>query len=355
MSDHELAPEWMTPAWLSEVLGHEISGFEVKRIGDGLVGMNLRLTIRYAGDAGDAGDAPATVVTKLPSPDPTSRATGIALRNYEREVKFYRDLAPTLDIRVAHCWHADWDEASGDFVLVLEDLAPAEQGNQLTGCTVDQARTAVLELAKLHGPRWDDPTLADIEWLGRRTSREDSERLAGMYQLFLPGFMATYAKYLDDDQQRLVTDFADRIVDWAEGSGGGPLTVTHGDYRLDNLMFASPAGGSPVAAVDWQSPGHGGGVNDVSYFMGAGLLPDDRRAVERDLVRDYGQALRAYDVVLDDDELWRLYARGAYAGVIMTVVASQIVATTDRSESLFEAMGTRHTRHALDLDASSLI
>lgn len=356
MSDHDLLPAFLTPAWLGEVLGHEVRDLAVRRIGDGLVGMNLRLRIGYADpDAAATAGAPATVVAKLPSPDPTSRATGVALRNYEREVKFYRDLAGTLDIRVAHCWHADWDEASGDFVLVLEDLAPGEQGNQLTGCTVEQARTAVLELAKLHGPRWGDPTLADIEWLGRRTSREDSERLAGMYQLFLPGFLATYSTYLDDDQQRLVTEFASRVVEWAETAGSGPLTVTHGDYRLDNLMFASPAGGYPVAAVDWQSPGHGPGINDVSYFLGAGLLPEQRRAVERDLVRQYAEALRAYDVTIDDDELWRLYARGAYAGVIMTVVASQIVATTDRSEALFEAMGTRHTRHALDLDAASLI
>lgn len=356
MSDHDLLPAFLTPAWLGEVLGHEVRDLGVRRIGDGLVGMNLRLTLGYARPAdADAAGAPATVVAKLPSPDPTSRATGIALRNYEREVKFYRDLAGTLDIRVARCWHADWDEASGDFVLVLEDLAPGEQGNQLTGCSVDQARTAVLELARLHGPRWGDPALADIEWLGRRTGREDSERLAGMYQLFLPGFLATYSKYLDDEQQRLVTDFASQVVDWAEAAGSGPLTVTHGDYRLDNLMFATPAGGYPVAAVDWQSPGHGPGINDVSYFMGAGLLPAERRAVERDLVREYGEALRAYGVSVDGAELWRLYARGAYAGVIMTVVASQIVATTDRSEALFEAMGTRHTRHALDLDAASLI
>ena len=38
-------------------------------------------------------------------------------------------------------------------------------------------------------------------------------------------------------------------------------------------MFAGPTGGSPVAAVDWQTPGHGLGITDVSYFLGAGLLP----------------------------------------------------------------------------------
>ena len=33
------------------------------------------------------------------------------------------------------------------------------------GATIDQAKTAVDELVKLHAPRWGDPSLADIEWL----------------------------------------------------------------------------------------------------------------------------------------------------------------------------------------------
>ena len=354
MSDHHLAPDFLTPAWLSDVLGHEVAEFGVRRIGDGLVGMNLRLAISYASADAIGAGAPATVVAKLPSPDPTSRATGIALRNYEREVKFYRDMAGTLDIRVARCHHADWDEASGDFVLVLEDLAPGEQGNQLTGCSVEQARTAVVELAKLHGPRWDDPTLHDIEWLSRRSGPEDAQQLAGLWAMLLPGFMATYSKYLSTDAQDLITRFSDRIGAWVDGRDGA-WTVTHGDYRLDNLMFASAAGGYPVATVDWQSPGHAQSTGDVAYFMGAGLLPEQRREVERSLVDEYGQALAGYGIDLDEAWLWKHYCRDAYAGVVMSVVASQIVETTDRSESLFVAMATRHTQHALDLGAEALL
>ena len=88
----------------------------------------------------------------------------------------------------------------GEWTLVLEDLAPAAQGDQLTGCSVAEASVAVRELARLHGPRWDDPTLHDVDWLGRRSNREDSERLAQMYGLFVPGFLATYGDRLDDDQ-----------------------------------------------------------------------------------------------------------------------------------------------------------
>ena len=83
MPTDDLMPDWLTPDWLSAVLDTDVSGVRSDRIGDGLVGLNLRVAIKSQ----DAG-APSSVVVKLPSLDETSRATGVALRNYEREVKF---------------------------------------------------------------------------------------------------------------------------------------------------------------------------------------------------------------------------------------------------------------------------
>ncbi len=343
-----LQPDWLTAQWLADVFDADVASVSATRIGDGLVGMNLRLTV-VADPV-----VPSSLVVKLPSPDPLSRATGVAMRNYEREVCFYRDLAATVDIRVPVCHHVERNDDSGDFVLLLEDLAPAAQGNQLTGCSVDQARTAVVELARLHGPRWDDPTLAQFEWLSRRTDADDTARLIEYWQIFMPGFLGTYAQYLSAEALDVLERFGPLVGDWVDGREG-PYTVTHGDYRLDNLMFATPAGGAAIAAVDWQTPGHGPGVSDVSYFLGAGLLPQERRLVERSLLGEYAEGLDAYGVHVDDDLLWRHYRRETFAGVIMTVMASQVVGPSERSEALFAAMGTRHLQHAIDLDAIAVV
>jgi hypothetical protein len=342
-----MAPEELTDAWLSEVLCTDVRVRGTRRIGDGLVGMNIRLEME------SDGSVPASLIAKLPSDDPTSRATGIGLRNYEREVCFYQQIAPTVDIRVPQCFHAEWDAVSGDFVLLMEDLAPATQGNQITGCDIEQARVAVLELAKLHGPRWGDATLDEIEWLSRRTA-EGSQQLAMLWAMFLPGFMNTFAGSLTTEAVSLIERFGDRIVGWID-ERDPPITVTHGDYRLDNLMFAGASGGAPIAAVDWQTPGHGLGMTDVSYFLGAGPLPEQRRGIERSLIDEYGQALATYGVDADSETLWAQYRRDAYAGVVMTVVASQIVGVSERSEAMFTAMAERHTQHALDLDSESLL
>jgi Phosphotransferase enzyme family len=342
-----MTPDGLTDPWLSSVLQADVRVTDSARIGDGLVGMNIRLTLE------SDGSVPSSLIAKLPSPDPTSRATGIALRNYEREVNFYLEIAPTVDIRVARCYHAEWHPDSGDFVLLMEDLAPAQQGNQIDGCDAAQARTAVLELAKLHGPRWGDPALYDVEWLNRRTA-DDSQQLAMLWGMFLPGFLATYAPYLSAESVEVIQRFGGQIAGWVDGREPA-TTVTHGDYRLDNLMFAGPAGGATIAAVDWQTPGHGLGVTDVSYFLGNGVMPVERRRIERRLVDEYGQALAGYGVSIDPDELWLQYRRDAYAGVVMSVIASQIVGTSDRSEAMFAAMATRHAQHVLDVDSESLL
>jgi len=345
-----MAPEDISDHWLSTVLGAPVSITGTSRIGDGLVGMNLRLEV--SPDTADAA-LPRSLIVKLPSPDPTSRATGVALRNYEREVRFYSDLAPTVDIRRPRCYHAEWNPADGDFVLLLEDLAPGGQGNQITGCSAEHARVAVLELAKLHGPRWGDSSLDDIEWLSRRTP-DDAQQLTMLWGMFLPGFLDVFAKYLTTDAIALIERFGSRLVDWIDGRTP-PYTITHGDYRLDNLMFATPEGGYPVAAVDWQTPGQGPAAADVSYFLGAGPLVEVRREIERGLVHDYGQSLAEYGVHVDDTELWRQYCRDAYGGIVMSVIASQIVGVSDRSEAMFAAMATRHAQHALDLGSESLL
>ena len=144
----------------------------------------------------------------------------------------------------ARCYHAEWDAETGDFVLLMEDLAPARQGNQLTGCDADQARTAVLELAKLHGPRWGDPTLADIEWLSRRAR----QRRAAVGDVVgdVPARVHQHLRPLPVvEATGVIERFGQTIVDWVNDRDP-PNTVTHGDYRLDNLMFGTAEGGPPI-------------------------------------------------------------------------------------------------------------
>jgi len=343
-----MGPDDINNERMSELMGADITLVTTSRIGDGLVGLNLRVGLECADPA-----VPSSVVIKLPSLDETSRATGMALRNYEREVKFYLGVADTVDIRVPHCHHGEWHESSGDFILVLEDMAPAEQGNQVTGCSPEMAVAAVEELAKLHAPRWDDPTLDDLDWLGGRSTPEDIAAVVGLWAMFMPSFLETYTHHLDAPQLDMLNAFGQRIEGWMNGRTG-PKTVTHGDYRLDNLLFGDGTAAPRVTAVDWQTPGHGSPVVDLSYFCGAGLVPEERRTHDRALVRSYVSALSIGGVDADEAWVWEQYRRETFAGVVMAVIASQVVGESERSEAMFAAMATRHLQHAIDLDSLAL-
>lgn len=352
-------PAQVTADWLTEALRHagvlpddaRVEGFEAEPVGTGQVGRNVRFRLRLSRPVEGA---PASVVGKFPSDDPVSRATGVAQGNYLKEVRFYQELAPTVGIRSPQCHLAAYDPASSGFVLVLEDLAPAVQGDQIAGCSVDEAALALEELAKLHAPRWNDPALDALDWINRR-SPEAARIVQGLYVSVWPGFVARYGERLPAEVLEAAERLGPRLADWML-QPEGPRAVTHGDYRLDNMLFGTPEGGHPLAVVDWQTPGHGPPLADASYFLGAGLPVALRRRHERELLRTYHRDLVAGGVRgYDFERCWEDYRRFAWSGVVMAVCASMIVGQSERGDAMFLAMAERHGTHALDLDAGDFL
>lgn len=345
--------------WFTEVLRYAgvlddavVTQVERQQIGTGQMGQNIAFSLTYDRPAPEA---PATVVGKFPSPEPQSRAAAKTFRTYEREVGFYQEIAGTVDIRVPVCYLADIDLDTGDFVLLLEDLRPAVQGDQLTGCSLDEAMLAMDELAGLHAPRWGDPTLANIDWLGQYDDVEPNEVIRSVYQGLWPRFVAQYGSSLTSGALALGEAFGASMNDWRR-SWTPPFCVAHGDYRLDNMMFGTEQGGYPLATVDWQIVGHGPGIMDAAYFIGNGLRVPDRRAHEMDLLKRYHDALSARGVEgYEWSQCLADYKRATLAGVLMTVIASQVVASDDRGVAMFAAMAERHFAHAIDHQAGDTL
>lgn len=349
---HEVDAEWLTAALLRAGTGdgNAIEAYTERSIGTGQVGENVRYTLTWR-DPDES--LPQSVVAKFPSVSETSRATAKALDSYRNEVGFYRDVRSAVSIRAPHVHHVGWDAESHDFVLLMEDVAPAEQGDQLRGCSVEQAELVIDEAVGLHAPTWGRGlTMAErIDWL----NGPSEERLAGIEWLLghtWPGFADRYASRLSGDDLAL-GEFVTRryralhteLVRWAERHGA--WAITHGDYRLDNLLFGDGVSSPPVTVVDWQTAGVGVGPVDVAYFCGAGLLPDDRATHERRLVERYASGLRDAGVAISDDDVWDGYVLGAPSGFLMAVIASQVVEQTERGDDMFVAMASRHAHQML--------
>ena len=329
--------------------GVEVTAVECTPVGTGQMADSFRLRLQYAARC----DGPETVIAKIPSLNESSRGASRLTRCYELETSFYSEMAGLTKIRAPKCLHNSYDAVNDDFLLLLEDLAPARQGDQLTGCTVVQALAAVSELTGLHGPLWCSPALEKMSWLGKQTN-EFVEGNTALYQALYPGFCERYADRLEDDIVELGGRFVANVRAYFS-CFSQVHTAVHRDYRLDNLLFGTDVYGAvTVAVVDWQTVAQGPGVSDLSYFIGAGLLVDDRRNHEELLVREYQSRMLRHGVELDWDDLWLQYRLYSFSGFAMAIAASMLVKQTDRGDEMFMAMAARHGRQAIDLEAESI-
>jgi len=347
-------PADVTSEWLTDVLryaGHDttVRGFTSQPVGTGQMARNERFVLRC--DDPDA--APSSLVGKFPSPNAESRAAGAA-GGYRNEVSFYTDLADTLAVRTPRCYFGAISDDFTEFTLVLEDLHPARQGDQLAGCDPAQLVAAAENLAGLHAPRWGDPTLRDLGWV----SSALGEQAASIVQLVTPMFVERYAADLSSATVTVLEAFASGIERWFEREPPR-FTVVHGDYRLDNLMFAPTPDGNgcdPVAAVDWQTVMIGSSGRDLAYLLGTSLEPALRREVEGEVRNAYLARLQALGVTdVDLDTVTADERHGAFQGPFITMLGAIAVGRTERGDRMFVAMAERSAAQVRDLDALDLL
>jgi hypothetical protein len=328
-----------------------VRGFEAARVGTGQIGK----CVRYVFDFDDQGNLPLSVIGKYPSDDESSRQTGVALHNFLREVRFYQELQSRVTIRTPRCYYAEILNEGPEFFLLLEDLTPAEQGDQLAGCSPEVAQAALQELVGLQAPAWCDESLHELKWLRDADKVNEMDTMA-LYRQTLPGFVERYGPHLQGDEIDIIKRVGEAQHTPLNADFPEVFSLVHVDYRLDNLMIKQQDSGLSVAAVDWQSITLGAPMNDVAYFIGAGLEPEVRQPVEEDLVRGYHQGLMSAGVVdYSWEDCWLGYRRGAFAGFAVTVVASMLVQRTDRGDTMFTTMARRHARHAIDLNAGEFL
>ncbi len=351
-SPEELTPEWLTTALGTAGVVTPIVGVRHERVGTGQMGTSYRLWLDYADtEAASAEGAPATLVAKMAAGSRESRT--IIAEGYRNEVGFYRDLAHTLAVRTPKCWFTTITDDMTCFVLLLEDLAPAVPGDQVTGCSVEEARHAVVNLAGLHGPRWGDETLLELPWL-KRQDAEGAQFYGQVLDGAIPTFLERFESRMGPDDPATLREVPGHLAAWLL-TRPERFSVIHGDYRPDNLMF--PEHGAGVSAVDWQTltlalPGR-----DIGYLLATSLEVETRRAHERELVATYHEALLTHGVTAHDlDECFEDYRLGVVQGPLITVLGAVYANDpNDASDAMFTAMITRSLAAIRDLRPFDLL
>lgn len=326
--------------------GGRVVEVRTERVGTGQLAFTLRAHLRWSDD-----DAwrPRTVIVKLASTAPDGRDAARRRESYRREVWFYGRIAPLVSVPVPACHHAAFDDEDGAFTLVLSDL-DGRVGDQVAGCSVTHAEAIVDAAVGLHAPTWGGavPT-NELAWLGDDAAmRGAAERRADRYASVLPGFIEAFAPRLSSDVLDVARWTADRILPIHDNQRL-PSCVTHNDYRIDNMVFPG-TGATSVYVLDWQTVAMGRGPADIAYAVGGGLLREDRQEHEQRLIDRYADALETRGIMVDRNDLRHDYVLGSATGLMMAVIASQVVVRTQRGDELFALMAERHARQMMDLN-----
>lgn len=342
------APEAMTPAWLADKLGRPagaLRGFTAAKVGTGQMCDSFRLALDWA----EGVDAPATIVAKCPSHDEASRNIAALTGTYVKEVSWYRELAAGSGVAAPHCHHAEVAANDVDFVLLLSDLAPARQGDQLAGLGLDGLAPCIDAAAGLHALLWNDARLDALPWL----ARDSGAIVRALFPQLYLGFRERYAARLAPEVLDLGAGLVARLDAWLTREPAA-RTIVHGDLRIDNILFAP--GGARCWLVDWQTLGRGSGATDLAYLIGTSIAdPAERAAADRPAFDRWLAALRHRGIAPDANALWTDYRIGALSGYFMAVFASMNVERTARGDEMFAVMAERPARQALELGSLDLL
>ncbi|MGE4605988.1 MAG: phosphotransferase [Myxococcota bacterium] len=320
----ELTPAWLTAALQSTGrLKGEVTVVRTETLGEGggFVGLIARLHLEF--DVDEPG-VPSTLIAKLPTGNHVNRALGEMLGSYEREIRFYEELAGETRFAVPRCYFHAMEEnplagreeevfrfvnaipmwllrvllpvfvwfgrrIRRRYVLLLEDLSDARVGDQVAGCDAQVAERLARALAANQAELWNSPMFEGRLWLA------DFAPLARVTQLMFRRNRKEFFR-LDgsrlDDSVRPIADWLDRNgVAMMQHLGSRPHAFIHGDFRLDNMFFRDGDQANWLIVIDWQAVGFGRGVFDLSYFLTGNIPVQTLVACEESLVRAYHSGL----------------------------------------------------------------
>ena len=173
----------------------------------------------------------ATVVVKLASEDPRSRATGVGMGAYEREISFYRHLAGRIGGPLAACYLAEFDPAEGWFTPRARGRCGGQAGGSDRGLLGRRGPARAARARTRSRPRLGDLALGAADWLNKPNPLNQA-LLTGL----LPSFLERYGERVTPEHAEVCERFVASIDGWARDRRP-PLGLVHGDYRLDNLLF----------------------------------------------------------------------------------------------------------------------
>lgn len=202
---------------------------------------------------------------------PATGSVPEVLGSFVAEVRFYREIAPVIGVRVPACHRAE--DGQDGTLLVLEDLSGWSPG-------ADPEAAAGL-LRAMH-ERWVE--VAPRRWPWLRPVGAGADVIGSLYGRRWPKLAAGYE--LGPGTRIVGEQLVGKVAEACRvESAAGALTLAHGDASMHNLRTGPE---NEIALLDWEDVRAAPGLVDLAWLLVSSVPPERWD----DVVAAYGPADR---------------------------------------------------------------
>jgi hypothetical protein len=335
----------ITPGWLTHALSDYLDGGEVTAVHQTEIIWGTSTKVRIVADF-DGDPVPGGPRRELCVKGEFDAANVAAMgqSTTHREVVFYDEVAPQLEIPVMTVWYGAADPEAGGVMVTNDLLAEGVTfGEPAVPISVDEVAAGLETLGRMHGASWGRE-YPDIPFLHHGSQEVE----LAFRHLFSPENWAAIAERESPPPLPSSLDDRDRIVKACaamfDADRSAEHCLIHGDAHIGNT-YTDPTG--QLYFLDWPAAALDAWALDVSYFIAGSLSVKDRRSEETALLRSYLDVLVASggpDIPFD--EAWFDYRRHQIRGMIWVTLppsmqpAERVNALTERYSAAVEDLDT---------------
>lgn len=360
----DLDSQWLVEIFrLNNIAPEAVERIEWDIIGEGagFMGDVIRLSPQLKNQ--ESGEA---LILKLPTAS-SNRKVGQSLGFYEREIRFYREFQQLMPVRTPRMIYAAMEESipperglaimqlinrlpigllwpiflllnwltskiTKRYALVIEDLGQHRPGDQVAGCSPQDAKIALSAMACMHATFLDNKLLPETPWI---IPMELTIKLSQkVFRNALPKYLQQYSHSLSESALQTLQWLDKNGIELMTLLAEQPSTLNHGDFRLDNLFFDDA--NNEIILCDWQTLMSGPLGIDLAYFLSASLTSEHENAIV-ELLDFYAQQLKSQGVEIDEETLaWQYQA--AMLLILLRVIPSEfqdlLILGTNRGHDL---------------------
>ncbi|XP_039759417.1 uncharacterized protein LOC120633298 [Pararge aegeria] len=222
---------------------------------------------------------------------------------YKQLVKIYEDIQKETNVPEEHKYvfpqFYGCNEELGEETVVMENLIAVgfKSYDRFKSIEWDSASIAVENLAKFHvlsfafakyRPEEFEKLTADMLYEIGNPGDEPDENMMALWMTMVENAVGV----VKEEHRERVRDFAMKNNLWNKFYKPiGKPVISHGDYRMSNLLFRTQGDSLQSIAVDYQTVHAGCPVSDLIYFIFTGSDEEFRRQHYERLLDHYHSSL----------------------------------------------------------------